>query len=137
MEFILAWEGISLFEQVGLIMVLATGVAALIYAWFLAREVLREDPGTPKMQEVSNSIREGAVAYLNKQMEVVIPISFVLAIFLFLTAYLANAPWAISIGRGAALLLGASCSLAIGQIGLRMIGTRANTRVASQARRGS
>jgi Na+/H+-translocating membrane pyrophosphatase len=53
MEFILGWEGISLFEQVGLIMVLATGVAALIYAWFLAREVLREDPGTPKMQEVS------------------------------------------------------------------------------------
>jgi K(+)-stimulated pyrophosphate-energized sodium pump len=137
MEFILGWEGISLFEQVGLIMVLVTGVAALIYAWFLAREVLREDPGTPKMQEVSDSIREGAVAYLNKQMEVVIPISFVLAIALFLTAYLADAPWAISIGRGAALLLGASCSLAIGQIGLRMIGTRANTRVASQARQGS
>jgi hypothetical protein len=137
MEFILSWEGITLFEQVGLIMVLVTGVAALVYAWFLAREVLREDPGTPKMQEVSDSIREGSVAYLNKQMEVVIPISFVLAIFLFLTAYLADAPWAISIGRGAALLLGASCSLAIGQIGLRMIGTRGNTRVASQARRGS
>jgi K(+)-stimulated pyrophosphate-energized sodium pump len=137
MEFILGWEGISLFEQVGLILVLVTGVAALVYAWFLAREVLREDPGTPKMVEVSDSIREGSVAYLNKQMEVVIPISFVLAIFLFLTAYLADAPWAISIGRGAALLLGASCSLAIGQIGLRMIGTRGNTRVANQARLGS
>jgi Na+/H+-translocating membrane pyrophosphatase len=136
-ESILGWEDITQFEQVGLILVLVTGVAALIYAWFLAREVLREDPGTPKMQEVSDSIREGAIAYLNKQMEVVIPISFVLAIALFLTAYLAEAPWAISIGRGAALLLGASCSLAIGQIGLRMIGTRGNTRVTNQARQGS
>ncbi len=137
MEFALTMEGISLFEQVGLVAVLVTGVAALVYAWMLAREVLREDPGTPKMQEVSNAIREGAVAYLNRQMEVVIPISFILAVALWLTAYLADAPWQIAVGRGAALLLGASCSLAIGQIGLRMIGTRGNVRVASQARRGS
>ncbi|RLD04985.1 MAG: sodium-translocating pyrophosphatase, partial [Chloroflexota bacterium] len=52
-------------------------------------------------------------------------------------AHLADAPLAISIGRGAALLLGASCSLAIGQIGLRVVGTRGNVRVANQARIGS
>ena len=126
-----------MFEQVGLFAVLATAVGALIYAWILARQVLREDPGTKQMQEISDAIRQGSVAYLNKQMEVVIPISFVLAIVLFLTAHLANAPWSISIGRGAALLLGASCSLAIGQIGLRHIGTRANVRMANQARQGS
>ena len=133
----LTMPGISRFEQIGLIVVLITGFAALVYAWFLAREVLREDPGTPKMQEISNSIREGAVSYLNRQMEVVIPIAFVLAFALGMTAYLANAPWPITIGRGVAVLLGASCSLAIGQIGLRVIGTRGNVRVASQARRGS
>lgn len=127
----------TLFEQIGLGAVLLTAVAALIYAWLLAREVLREDPGTERMQEISNAIRTGAIAYLNKQMEVVIPLSFVLAIILFFTAHLADAPLAISIGRGAALLLGASCSLAIGQIGLRMIGTRGNVRVANQARLGS
>ncbi len=137
MDIALKMPGISLFEQIGLIVVLVTGTAALVYAWFLAREVLREDPGTPKMQEVSNSIREGAVAYLNRQMEVVIPIAFVLAFALAMTAYLAGAPWPITVGRGVAVLLGASCSLAIGQIGLRMIGTRGNVRVASQARRGS
>ena len=127
----------TLFEQIGLGAVLLTAIAALIYAWMLAREVLREDPGTERMQEISGAIRTGAIAYLNKQMEVVIPLSFVLAIILFFTAHLANAPLAISIGRGAALLLGASCSLAIGQIGLRMIGTRGNVRVANQARMGS
>jgi len=130
-------EGATTFEQIGLYAVLATAVGALLYAWWLAREVLRQDPGTPGMQEISNAIRQGSVAYLNKQMEVVVPLSFVLAIALFLTAHLADAPWSISIGRGAALLLGASCSLAIGQIGLRHIGTRGNVRVANQARQGS
>ena len=130
-------QNATLFEQIGLGAVLLTAIAALIYAWLLAREVLREDPGTERMQEISNAIRTGAIAYLNKQMEVVIPLSFVLAIILFFTAYFADAPLSISIGRGAALLLGASCSLTIGQIGLRMIGTRGNVRVAEQARQGS
>ena len=127
----------TLFEQIGLGVVLLTAIAALVYAWFLAREVLKEDPGTERMQEISGAIRTGAIAYLNKQMEVVIPLAFVLAIVLFFTAHLADAPLAISIGRGAALLLGASCSLAIGQIGLRVVGTRGNVRVANQARMGS
>ncbi len=127
----------TLFEQVGLIVVLFISIAALLYAWFLAREVLREDPGTQRMQKISNAIRTGAIAYLNKQMEVVIPLSIVLAIVLFFTAHLTDAPLSISIGRGAALLLGAGCSLTIGQIGLRIVGTRGNVRVAQQARLGS
>lgn len=125
------------FERVGLIAVLITALGALVYAWFLARHVLRQDPGTQRMQEISDAIRTGAVAYLNKQMEVVVPLAFVLAGLLFLTAHLADAPLSISIGRGAALILGAGCSLAIGQIGLRFIGTRGNVRVANQARLGS
>jgi len=127
----------TLFEQVGLIAVLVTSIAALIYAWMLAREVLKEDPGTQRMQDISNAIRTGAIAYLNKQMEVVIPLSIVLAILLYFTAHLADAPLSISIGRGAALLLGAGASLTIGQIGLRVVGTRGNVRVAQQARLGS
>ena len=137
MESILVTPGISLFEQVGLITVVLTGIAALFYAWFLARRVLKEDPGTPKMQEVSGAIREGAIAYLNKQMSVVIPIAIILAFAMFLTGYFASSPLEISIGRGVALLFGAACSLAIGQIGLRYIGTRANVRVAQKARKGS
>ncbi|MGB2963498.1 MAG: sodium-translocating pyrophosphatase [Anaerolineales bacterium] len=130
-------QNATMFEQVGLLAVLVTAIGALVYAWLLARQVLREDPGTERMQKISNAIRTGAIAYLNKQMEVVIPLSFVLAIVLFFTAHLTDAPWSISIGRGAALILGAACSLAIGQIGLRVVGTRGNVRVANQARLGS
>ena len=130
-------QNATLFEQIGLAAVMVTAIAALVYAWMLAREVLREDPGTERMQEISGAIRTGAIAYLNEQMKVVIPLSFVLAIILFFTAHFADAPLSISIGRGAALLLGAACSLAIGQIGLRVVGTRGNVRVANQARMGS
>lgn len=70
-------------------------------------------------------------------MEVVIPIAFILAAALAASAYFSNYPFEIYIGRGIALLFGAACSLAIGQIGLRIIGTRANVRVAQQARAGS
>ncbi|MBN1485859.1 MAG: sodium-translocating pyrophosphatase [Chloroflexia bacterium] len=136
-EFLSVFQDATRFEQIGLIIVLITGVGALIYAWFLALWVLRQEAGPQSMQEISGAIRTGAVAYLNKQMEVVIPIAVVLGVALFLTAHLADKPWAISVGRGAALLLGASCSLAIGQIGLRHIGTRANVRVTEQARQGS
>ncbi|MDZ7843419.1 MAG: sodium-translocating pyrophosphatase [Anaerolineales bacterium] len=127
----------TMFERVGLIAVLITALGALIYAWFLARHVLKQDPGTQRMQAISDAIRTGSVAYLNKQMEVVVPLAFVLAALLFVTAHLADAPLSISIGRGAALILGAGSSLAIGQIGLRFIGTRGNVRVANQARMGS
>ncbi|HJX24214.1 MAG TPA: sodium/proton-translocating pyrophosphatase, partial [Candidatus Bathyarchaeia archaeon] len=130
-------SGLSQFEQIALLLVISTGVAALLYAFWLARRVLKEDPGTKKMQDLSNSIREGAIAYLNRQMEVVIPIAFLLALALAVSAYFSQYPWQIYIGRGIALLFGAACSLAIGQIGLRVIGTRANVRVAQQARAGS
>ena len=130
-------QGATPFERAGLFVVLATAMGALVYAWALAREVLREDPGTKRMREISDAIRQGSVAYLNTQMRAVIPISFILAIALFLTAHLADAPLSISLGRGAALLLGAGCSLAIGQIGLRYIGTQGNVRVTNQARLGS
>jgi K(+)-stimulated pyrophosphate-energized sodium pump len=138
MQSIFANPNITPFERYALFVVLGTGVAALLYAWLMARRVLKEDPGTAKMQSISNSIREGAVAYLNRQMEVVIPIAFVLAFFVALTAYLTpNTEMGVWLGRGIALLFGAACSLAIGQIGLRVIGTRANVRVAQQARAGS
>lgn len=127
----------TLFEIAGLWSVLAVAVAALVYAFLMARSILREDPGTERMQEVSLAIRQGAVAYLNQQLRVVMPIAVFLAIMLFLTAHLVGAPLSISIGRGAALLAGATCSLMIGQVGLRYIATQGNVRVANEARQGS
>jgi K(+)-stimulated pyrophosphate-energized sodium pump len=58
-------------------------IAALIFAAVLAVRVLRKDPGTKHMQEISKSIQEGALAYLKQQYKVV-AIFFVVLFLLFI-----------------------------------------------------
>ena len=43
------------------------GVAAILFAIYLAWDVLRRDTGTQKMQEVGAMIHEGAVAFIKRQ----------------------------------------------------------------------
>jgi len=42
-------------------------VAALVFAFLMARRVMKSDPGTPLMQKLSASIANGASAYLKRQ----------------------------------------------------------------------
>ncbi len=46
-------------------------VSALIFAFILARFVLRQDSGTDKMKEISEAIQKGARAYLRQQYKIV------------------------------------------------------------------
>ncbi len=43
------------------------GVAAVLFAFWLAWDVLRRDTGTPEMQDVAGLIFEGAMAFLRRQ----------------------------------------------------------------------
>ena len=49
-----------------LIAVLASGVLALVFAWFRARAVARADAGTERMAEIAGYIREGAMAFIRR-----------------------------------------------------------------------
>ena len=104
----------------------------------------------PKKQEVWGAIREGADTYLRRQLRSILPLIVLLTFALFLSVYIVPpSPEAkerfagmdensirllIGIARGIAFILGASFSLAVGQIGMRMA-VHANVRVASAARR--
>ena len=57
--------------------VLICGVAAIMFAFWLARDVLSRDSGTPAMQDIANRIYIGAVAFLRRQYSTIA----VLAIF--------------------------------------------------------
>jgi K(+)-stimulated pyrophosphate-energized sodium pump len=144
----LARHGLNDFEQIAIIGVLVVAFISLLYAWLLRGKVLAKDKGSKKMQEVWNAIRIGADSYLNRQLRTILPAVGLLTIALFLSVYVvpasdaakaefgeANAKIAIAIGRTVAFILGASFSLIVGQLGMRMA-IQANVRAASAAKRG-
>src|SRR5512140_1866004 len=143
----LAHHGLNGFEQIALVGVLVAAFISLLYAWFLRGIVLKKDKGTAKMQEIWNAIRIGADSYLGRQLRTILPLIGVLTIAMFLSVYIvqptqeatnefgANAQIIIAIGRAIAFIMGASFSLLVGQLGMRMA-IQANVRVASASRRG-
>ena len=60
--------GLTPLETVAIWTVFGIALLGLAYAVFLRSQILREDKGTPKMQEVWNAIKDGADAYLGKQL---------------------------------------------------------------------
>ncbi|MEN6300106.1 MAG: sodium/proton-translocating pyrophosphatase, partial [Anaerolineaceae bacterium] len=140
-------HGLNTFEQWAIVGVLITAFISLAYAWFLRGKVLNKDKGTEKMQEVWNAIRIGADSYLTRQLRTILPLIAVLTIALFLSVYVVppsveaveefgeqTAQITIAIGRTIAFIMGASFSLTVGQLGMRMA-IQANVRAASAARR--
>ena len=65
--------GLTSFEQIAIWSVLSVAILGLLYAVFLRSQILREDKGTEKMQQVWNAIREGADAYLRRQLKSILP----------------------------------------------------------------
>jgi K(+)-stimulated pyrophosphate-energized sodium pump len=139
-------HGLNGFEQMAILGVLLTAFISLLYAWLLRKTVMKKDKGTAKMQEVWNAIRIGADSYLNRQLKTILPVIGALTVVLFLSVYIvpasreavaefgASAPIVIAIGRTIAFIMGASFSLLVGQLGMRMA-IQANVRSASAARR--
>jgi K(+)-stimulated pyrophosphate-energized sodium pump len=143
-------EGLTAFEQIAIWSVLGIAILGLLYAVFLRWQIMKEDKGTSKMQEVWGAIREGADAYLRRQLRSVLPLIAILTIALFLSVYIVSpTPEAlerfhgrsesevrliIGLGRAVAFVMGAGFSLTVGQIGMRMA-VQANVRVASAARK--
>jgi len=140
------WAKITTLEAIGVWSVLGVAIAGLVYAVLLTRQILREDTGTDAMRDISNRIREGAVAYLDRQLRTIIIFIAILTFALFgsvalvkeLPKYVTDAGFdgmAIALGRAGAFLMGSLFSLAVGQIGMRMA-VLGNVRVAAGATRG-
>jgi len=119
------------------------GLAAVAFAAFLARDVLRRDTGTDAMREVAGTIHEGAVAFIRRQYTTIALLALAAAVVIGLVIFfvetkdvadvpsLAGAP--IAIMTAVAFLVGAACSMASGIIGM-LVAVRANVRTAAAAR---
>ncbi len=143
----LARHGLNNFEQIAIVLVMVTAFVSLLYAWLLKDKVMKKDKGTEKMQEVWNAIRIGADSYLQRQLKTILPAIVLLGIALFLSVYVVkpsaeaveefpnNTVLIMAIGRTIAFIMGATFSLLVGQLGMR-VAIEANVRAASAARRG-
>ncbi len=128
------------------------GIAAVLYAVWLARDVLRRDPGTPEMQEIGGMIFEGAMAFLKRQYRTIAIFAVLTAVIIgvvvgavsegvrAITADAGTVSYgAVEVGRwteglmtSIAFLVGAFCSGLAGYIGM-YISVRSNVRTAAAA----
>jgi K(+)-stimulated pyrophosphate-energized sodium pump len=141
--------GLSTFESTAIWLVLVVAVLGLIYAATLRKQILSEDTGTEKMQEVWGWIREGADSYLSRQLKSILPLIAILTVAMYFSVSLVPpTPEAlerfhgsspeqvrniIGLGRAIGFIAGSLFSLTVGQIGMRMA-VQANVRVASASR---
>ncbi|PIQ84789.1 MAG: sodium-translocating pyrophosphatase [Candidatus Omnitrophica bacterium CG11_big_fil_rev_8_21_14_0_20_63_9] len=119
----------SNWERAALWSVLGTAVLGLLYAVFLAAQMLRKDQGTEAMRKISEAIRIGANAYLVQQFKTMLLLIFVLTGLLYFTAGEQH----IKIGRAAAFILGAGFSWLVGFVGMNLA-VQGNVRVAAASR---
>jgi len=123
-------------ERVALFLSLGVAVAALLYALMLVKQVLGADQGTAKMKAIADAVREGADAYLARQLKVVGIMILLLVVLLFVGRKLGGHGTAMdthyAAGRAIAFLVGAVFSAAVGFVGMRMA-TTGNLRVAAAA----
>ena len=108
----------------------AAAVIALAVAWAFYRSMKREDEGTPRMREIAEHVRKGAMAYLRQQYKVVLIVFIILALFFAYLAYGAGVqnPWV-----PFAFLTGGFFSGLAGYFGMKTA-TYASARTANAAR---
>ena len=105
------------------LIILPAGIIAVLFAVYLARDVLARDTGTKEMEDVAGTIFEGAVAFIRRQYTTIgilaVVGAFVIAgvITIFETEKVADTKtFGLDLGwrTGLAFLVGAACSMASG-----------------------
>lgn len=107
-------------------------IVALSTAWFLFRQMMAQDEGTPRMREIAQYVRTGAMAYLKQQYKMVTIIFIILALVFAFMAYVLEVqnPWV-----PFAFLTGGFFSGLAGFFGMKTA-TYASARTAYAARKG-
>ncbi len=105
------------------------GVLALSFAAWKSRWILRQDPGSEKIQDIGQSIREGAMAFLRCEYQVLAIFVIVVAVLLLISN---QGPLRLV---SLSFVIGALCSALAGYIGMR-VATASNTRTAQGASKG-
>ena len=102
------------------------GVVGVLFSIILATIVKSAPAGNEKMQGIANAVKEGAIAYLNRQMKSMGVAGIIIFIVIFAT---------MGVKTAVGFLVGAVASFLAGYIGMR-VSVIANVRTAEAARKG-
>jgi len=104
-----------------------SGIFALLSAIFLFYSVKKQSAGNQKMQELSDSIRKGAMAFLKSEYKILIIFVIIVTLLLYLASFIEGSQmeWGLSVS----FVAGALFSAITGNIGMRTA-TMANSRTA-------
>ena len=103
------------------------GILGLAFALFAAFYVLKQDQGSERMREISGAIKEGALAFLHREYQILAIFVVVVTIVL---AVIPDLGWRVAI----AFVFGALCSMGAGYAGMNMA-IRSNARTAAAAQK--
>ncbi|WP_274475126.1 sodium-translocating pyrophosphatase [Mangrovimonas aestuarii] len=109
---------------------MALAILGLLFMFVKMVWVKKQDPGSDKMQSISKSIKEGALAFLQAEYRLLLVFVIIAAIALGVISYLVpTTHWVIIV----AFVFGAVFSALAGNIGMR-VATEANARTAEAAK---
>jgi len=112
-------------------------IAALVVAGLLARSIMAAPTGNERMVAISDAVRQGAAAYMNRQYRTIAVVAVVIAAVFAIVALTSDPGhdrtlwWWTTVG----FLVGALFSAISGYVGMN-VAVRANVRVAQAARSG-
>src|SRR5919204_267461 len=89
--------------MVPLVIVFVLGIFGVLFAFWLARNVLARDTGTPEMQQVASAIYEGAMAFMRRQYGTIIMLALVGCVVVGAVIAAVEGSVGLGAGRGAAL----------------------------------
>jgi len=125
----------SFLLQNGIFTALGLGLLAVATAIILAAKVRAADSGTARMHEIAAAIEEGAKAYLSRQIKTISSIAAVLFLLIIIFRGMVSG-WVTGGATGLGFLIGATCSLLAGYIGMR-VAVISNVRTAQAATIGA
>ncbi len=108
------------------IIAIVVSILALVYAGYLSMRILKVKPGSKKMQEIAQAIREGAMAYMARQYKTIAIFAVIITAILW---------WLFGTPVASGFLFGAILSGISGYIGMS-ISVQANVRTAESAKTG-
>lgn len=110
------------------------GIVGVVYSIIIAGIVKAAPAGDEKMNEIAGAIKEGAIAYLNRQLKSV-AVAGIIIFGIILVGYGATKGMDVGVKTALGFLVGAVASYAAGYIGMR-VSVIANVRTAEAAKKG-